>query len=228
MREIVLDIETTGLNVKDGHRIVEIGCVELYNYLPTGKIYQVYINPQRDMPLEAYNIHGLSEDFLQNHNVFKDHVSEFLNFIKKDTLIIHNAIFDLTFLNFELKKLNYKEISFSRVKDTMKIARKKFPRTSVSLDALCRRFRINNSKRNKHGALLDSQILASVYLELIGGRQQFLSLDIQDNLSDTIDLSPVIKKIRTRRFTDKICSKEKNAHDLLIKKLKNPIWNKKT
>ena len=173
--EIVLDTETTGLDPEKGHRVVEIGCVELANYIPTGRTFQIYINPQRSMPPEAFAVHGLSGLFLEKFQPFKDQAAAFLEFIGTKPLIIHNAAFDMKFLQFELSNAGFERLS-NQVVDTLEIARRKFPGARASLDMLCRRFEINNSHREKHGALLDAQILAQVYLELSGGRQPHLSL----------------------------------------------------
>lgn len=176
MREIVLDTETTGLSPANGDRVVEIGCIELIDHLPTGEEFHVYINPERDMPTPAFEVHGLSQEFLSGHPVFSAVVEDFLAFIGNDPLIIHNASFDLGFLNAELAACKKPEISESRAIDTLILARNKFPGAQASLDALCRRFGIDLSAREKHGALLDSHLLAEVYLELIGGRQHGLGL----------------------------------------------------
>lgn len=175
MREIVMDTETTGLDPYDGHRIVEIGGVELVGHMPTGRTYHQYINPQRDMPTEAFDVHGISEEFLADKPVFAAIAQEFLDFIGDARLVIHNASFDMKFLNAELKWVNKPLLADDRAVDTLMIARKKFPGSPASLDALCRRFGIT-TERELHGALLDSQILADVYLELIGGRQPGLTL----------------------------------------------------
>jgi DNA polymerase-3 subunit epsilon len=176
MREIVLDTETTGLNPHDGHRIVEIGGVELYNHMPTGRTYHQYINPQRDMPTEAFEIHGISEEFLADKPVFAQVAQEFLDFIGDGKMVIHNASFDVMFLNAELGWAKLPQFQPGAAVDTLEIARKRFPGAQNSLDALCRRFGVDNSAREKHGALLDSEILAEVYLELIGGRQPDFAL----------------------------------------------------
>ena len=177
MREIVLDTETTGLDPKSGHRVVEIGCVELLNHVATGETYHCYINPQRPMPAEAERIHGLSDSFLADKPLFAAVAEGFLEFIASAPLIIHNAAFDLGFLNMELKKLARPVIPPDRAIDTVKLARRKFPGAPANLDALCRRFGVDLSVRTKHGALLDSELLAEVYLELVGGRQPGLTLD---------------------------------------------------
>lgn len=172
MREIVLDTETTGFEPSEGHRIVEIGAVELVNLMPTGRTYHQYINPQRPMPQEAYQVHGLGDEFLADKPRFAEVAQAFLDFIGTDSrLVIHNASFDMKFLNAELGWLNLPPIAGDRAVDTLLIARRKFPGSPASLDALCRRFGVDNSAREKHGALLDSEILAEVYLELLGGRQ---------------------------------------------------------
>jgi len=176
MREIVMDTETTGLDPYDGHRIVEIGGVELHNHVPTGRTYHQYINPQRDMPQEAFNVHGISEEFLRDKPLFSDIAQAFLDFVGDAKLVIHNASFDMKFLNAELKWVGKPLLPDSQALDTLAIARKRFPGSPASLDALCRRFGIDNSNRTLHGALLDSEILADVYLELIGGRQPDFAL----------------------------------------------------
>ena len=171
MREIVMDTETTGLDPFDGHRIVEIGGVELENHVPTGRTYHQYINPRRDMPTEAFEVHGLSAEFLADKPDFEAVARDFVDFIGDATLVIHNASFDMKFLNAEFDWAGLPQLPMSRALDTLAIARKRFPGSPASLDALCRRFGIDNSSRTLHGALLDSEILADVYLELIGGRQ---------------------------------------------------------
>lgn len=176
MREIVLDTETTGFDPTTGDRIVEIGAVELLNHLPTGRTYHQYINPERDMPTAAFEVHGISEEFLRDKPVFAAIGQAFLDFIGDAKLVIHNAAFDMKFLNFELARMGLPQIPWAQAVDTLAIAKQKFPGSPASLDALCRRFGVDNSKREKHGALLDSEILAEVYLELIGGRQPGLVL----------------------------------------------------
>lgn len=176
MREIVLDTETTGFEPAEGHRIVEIGAVELFNHVPTGRTYHQYINPQRPMPAEAFAVHGLGDDFLRNQPLFAEIAPAFAAFVEDASLVIHNAAFDMKFLNFELARAGMAQLPMNRAIDTLTIARQKFPGSPASLDALCRRFGVDNSAREKHGALLDSEILAEVYLELIGGRQPDLVL----------------------------------------------------
>lgn len=177
MREIVLDTETTGLDPNQGHRLVELGCVELLNRIPTGQTFHVYINPERDMPMEAFNIHGLSAEFLSQHRKFHEIADDFLAFIGDDTpLVIHNAEFDHKFLCAELKLIKRTLIARERLVDTLALARRKHSAGPYNLDALCGRYGIDNSRRTKHGALLDAEILAEVYLELLGGRQASLGL----------------------------------------------------
>jgi len=179
MREIVLDTETTGFEPAEGHRIVEIGAIELFNHMPTGRTYHQYINPERGMPAEAFEVHGLGDDFLRDKPVFAAIADAFLEFIGDDSkLVIHNAAFDMKFLNAELGWARRPAIAMPRALDTLAIARQRFPGSPASLDALCRRFGVDNSAREKHGALLDSEILAEVYLELIGGRQPDFGLTI--------------------------------------------------
>ncbi len=179
MREIVLDTETTGFEPSEGHRIVEIGAVELFNHVPTGRTYHQYLNPKRPMPKEAFEVHGLGDDFLRDKPVFPAIAQAFLDFIADAPLVIHNASFDMKFLNAELGLAGLPALPDQRAIDTLLIARKKYPGSPASLDALCRRFNIDNSMREKHGALLDSEILAEVYLELVGGRQPDFGLSSQ-------------------------------------------------
>jgi len=177
MREIVLDTETTGFEPSEGHRIVEIGAVELLNHMPTGRVYHQYINPERAMPAEAFAVHGLGDDFLRDKPRFAEIGAAFWEFIGMDAkLVIHNAAFDMKFLNAELSWAKLPLIAADRALDTLMIARRRFPGSPASLDALCRRFGVDNTSREKHGALLDSEILAEVYLELLGGRQPDLVL----------------------------------------------------
>jgi DNA polymerase-3 subunit epsilon len=228
MREIVLDTETTGLSPEKGDRVVEIGCVELFNHIPTGKIFQTYLNPERSMGAVAQEIHGLTDDFLKNQPIFLKIVDEFLSFIGESTLIIHNAEFDLSFMNSELKRIGRENIKFERAIDTLSIARKKFPGAQNNLDALCRRFDVDSSRRDLHGALLDSEILAEVYLELIGGKEPDLNLVNQKKEEGK-------KTTNTRRQENKrdtllkygISQVEEEQHLEFMQNLKNPIWNKK-
>jgi DNA polymerase-3 subunit epsilon len=176
MREIILDTETTGLNANGGDRLVEVGCVELLNRIPTGREFHRYINPQRDVPAEVVAVHGLSSDFLKDKPVFSDVADAFLEFVAEDGLVIHNAAFDVGFLNAELARLAKPQITMDRVTCTLQLARRRHPAGPNSLDALCKRYGIDNSQRTKHGALMDSVLLAEVYIELLGVRQAALGL----------------------------------------------------
>ncbi|WP_069298474.1 DNA polymerase III subunit epsilon [Neptunicoccus sediminis] len=220
MREIVMDTETTGLDPKSGDRIVEIGGVELWNHLPTGKTYHQYINPERDMPQEAFDVHGLSIDFLRDKPVFAKIAQEFLDFVGDAKLVIHNAAFDMKFLNAELGWLNMPQLPYSQAIDTLDIARRKFPGAQNSLDALCRRFGIT-TERALHGALLDSEILAEVYLELIGGRQPDFALGIVGGTDSDKSGSPSSWTVppRPKTLPPRITEAEKENHDAFIKTL---------
>jgi len=176
VREVILDTETTGLDPKKGDRLIEIGCIEIFNRIPTGREYHCFINPERDVPAEAQAVHGLSTDFLKDKPLFRKVAREFLQFIGDDTLVIHNAQFDIGFLNFELERAGLGSIAMDRVVDTLALARRKHPAGPNNLDALCKRYGIDNSKRTKHGALVDSLLLAEVYVELLGERQAALGL----------------------------------------------------
>jgi DNA polymerase-3 subunit epsilon len=224
MREIVLDTETTGLDPKRGDRIVEIGCVELINHIPSGRIYHQYINPERDMPDDAYKVHGLSSKFLASHPVFSQAVDSFLEFISGDLLVIHNADFDMGFINSELSKLNLNELDIDRSLDTVRLARQKFPGAPANLDALCRRFNIDNSSRQLHGALLDAQILADVYLELIGGRQVDLGLAGASILSESLydSNNSVIRQPRIHTASHE----ELVNHRVFLESLNDALWLK--
>ncbi len=219
IREIVLDTETTGLDPAEGHRILEIGCVELHGHVPTGRVWHHYINPEREVPAEASAVHGLTTEFLKDKPVFGELVGDFIDFIGDAKLIIHNADFDVKFLNAELKPFGYGPVDRRAVIDTLAVARQKFPGSPASLDALCKRFGVDLSGRDFHGALLDSQLLAKVYLELLGGRQQGLSFGAQQKSQSTMrQLEATQKTARApRRF--KASDQEKKAHDELIEKL---------
>ena len=180
-REIVFDTETTGFEYAKGERLVEIGAVELINHMPTGVTYHQYINPEKEVPEEAFKVHGLSYDFLKDYPTFDKVADEWLDFIGDAVLVAHNASFDINFVNYELKQLGKSEITWDRVVDTLEIARLLFPGARCNLDALCKRFDIDNSNRTLHGALLDAQLLAEVYLELLGGREPSLLLDAKKN-----------------------------------------------
>ena len=177
MLEVILDTETTGLSTIEKHRIVEIGCIELDNQIPTNKIFHKYINPQRSVSEEAYKVHGYSNEFLSDKKTFPEISEDFLNFIKNKKIIIHNAPFDLSFLNYELKLINQKPINKENVIDTLEIARSKFPGSQNSLDALCKRFNIDNSKREKHNALIDCHLLKEIYINLVDQKAPKLNLE---------------------------------------------------
>lgn len=226
MREIVLDTETTGFKANEGDRLVEIGCIELVNHIPTGRHYHVYINPERAMPEEAFKVHGLSDEFLKDKPLFAAVAQDFCDFIGEDPLVIHNAQFDLSFLNAELARLSgFPHIAMERAIDTVRLARQKFPGAQASLDALCKRFNIDNSARVKHGALLDAELLAEVYLELIGGRQQGLGLvgsaDGDAILAAQAPRGPA-RPVRPHAATPE----ELAAHGAFVAKLKDPLWLK--
>ncbi len=222
-REIVLDTETTGFEPSQGHRLVEIGCLELINSVPSGRVFHTYINPERDVPQEAFAVHGLSHDFLKDHPPFKDVAPLFMDFIQEDPLVIHNAKFDMKFLNAELKWLSFPEIPFSRSIDTLIMARQKFPGSPASLDALCKRFNVDISSREKHGALIDAELLAQVYLELIGGKQPGLTLAFSRETNPEKEIQTQEKKIREQRHF-KLHEDELSAHESLVSQLKNPLW----
>jgi DNA polymerase-3 subunit epsilon len=221
-REIVLDTETTGLDPASGHRVVEIGCVELQGGVPTGKFFHCYLNPERDMPPEAQRVHGLSSEFLRDKPVFASVVEEFLEFIAEDILVIHNAAFDMRFVNAELGLLGFPPIPASRAIDTVLMARKKFPGSPASLDALCKRFAIDLSARTKHGALLDAELLADVYLELLGGRQVTLALDRHGAAKETDAPVAARQKLEPRLFPP--TAEELAAHEAMLALLKKPLW----
>ena len=189
MKEIILDTETTGLEVKDGHRIVEIGCVELENQIPTNKIFHYYLNPQRKVSENAFKVHGYTDDFLSKQKKFSEICEDFLNFIEGKILIIHNADFDLNHLNNELALLGKRKIDRNNVIDTLELAKDKYPGSQVSLDALCKRFRIDNSKREKHSAIIDCKLLSKVYINLIDQKEPTLNFRNQDNEKKNINLN---------------------------------------
>ena len=222
MREVVLDTETTGLDPASGDRIVEIGCVELINHMPSGKTYHQYVNPQRDMPEGAFRVHGLSEAFLSEYPGFADIAETFLEFIGDDPLVIHNASFDMGFINSELNRISRERLPISRSVDTVQMARTKFPGAQASLDALCRRFEVDNSSRDKHGALLDAELLAEVYLQLIGGRQP--DLELASEKKKRAVKSAVRIKRPPRPYA--ASEAERAANDALVERLANSIWRK--
>lgn len=233
MREVVLDTETTGFDPTNGDRIVEIGAVELFNHMPTGRTYHQYLNPQRLMPKEAFEVHGLGDDFLRDKPLFASCAAAFLAFVGDAKLIIHNAPFDMKFLNAELTQAGHQALPMTQAIDTVMMARAKFPGSPASLDALCRRFGVDNSKREKHGALLDSEILAEVYLELIGGRQPDLVLSAgsaanatqsrQGDAADRWHPPP-----RPAPLPPRLTGVEAAAHSDFVAKLgESALWNRR-
>jgi len=224
MREIVFDTETTGLNPSAGDRVVEIGCVEIFNRVETGRSFHAYFNPERDMPFEAQEVHGLSNLFLSDKPRFAEKVEELLEFLEDSPLVAHNASFDFGFLNFELEKCGRPAVSLTRMRDTLSLARTKHPGAKHSLDALCMRFGIDRSQRIKHGALLDAQLLAQVYVELTGGRQ--IGLGLADTDRAAVDASA--GTVRTREFRPArphhALPEELERHRAFIAKLVNPLW----
>jgi len=223
MKEVVLDTETTGLSVKDGHRIVEIGCIELENLIPTSNKFHCYLNPERKVSEKAFEVHGYTDEFLSNKKKFKEIVNEFLNFIKDKKLIIHNADFDLMHLNNELNIIGKKGISKENVVDTLEIAREKFPGSTINLDALCKRFRIDNSRRKKHTALIDCELLSKVYINLIDQKEPMLDLKTESNLKNNLELK------KENDYYKKIINpsiEEKKLHKYFIEKnLKKNFFN---
>ncbi|GLH77596.1 DNA polymerase III subunit epsilon [Bradyrhizobium sp. SSBR45G] len=225
MREIVLDTETTGLDALRGDRLVEIGCVEMVNRMPTGQVYHRYINPQRDMPAEAFAVHGLSTEFLSDKPLFHEVVEDFLAFIGDDPLVIHNASFDIGFINAELDRVKRAPIPRERLVDTLLLARRKHPGVSNRLDDLCSRYAIDNSRRTKHGALLDAELLAEVYVDLVGARQSQLILtqDTQEIRVGHAGDTP--RRQRDVPLAPRVTEAEREAHRAFIATLGDkPIW----
>ncbi|MEP4249746.1 DNA polymerase III subunit epsilon [Tateyamaria sp.] len=227
MREIVLDTETTGFDAYNGDRIVEIGAIELIGHMPTTNVFHEYIDPERSMPDEAFQVHGLGDDFLRGKPKFAEIGQKFLDFVGDAKLVIHNAAFDMKFLNAELKRMNLRELPFSQALDTLDIARRKFPGSPASLDALCRRFGIDNSSRTLHGALLDSEILAEVYLELIGGRQPDFALSSTTSQNTKSgDTSVWTPSPRSNALPSRLSDTEKQAHDSFVAGLgEKTLWS---
>ena len=235
MREIVLDTETTGIDPKDGHRIIEIGALELVNHMPTGEQLHIYINPEREIDAGAVAVHGLTNDFLDDKPLFADIADQFLTFIGGDPLVIHNAPFDMGFINAELEKLGRTALPMDRAIDTLTMARRKFPGAQANLNALCRRFEIDNTHRDLHGALIDADLLASVYIELLGGRQPDLSLEPERAAAKTRE-KPAAANGPAGFALQEDPSKfdrphapsetEKAAHARLLESFKDPIWHR--
>lgn len=238
MREIVLDTETTGFDPESGDRIVEIGALELYNHLPTGKTFHVYINPERSMPQEAFGVHGIGPDLLEppqpaqpgqvtlkDKPVFSAFGQKFLDFVGDAKMVIHNAAFDMKFLNAELRWLGLRQLPWEQAIDTLAIARQRFPGSPASLDALCRRFNIDNSSRTLHGALLDSEILAEVYLELVGGRQPDFGLATVSNTGSPGASDDWRPSARPTSLPSRLTADEQAAHDAFVDKMgDDALW----
>ncbi|MDR2158003.1 MAG: DNA polymerase III subunit epsilon [Holosporaceae bacterium] len=223
VKEIVLDTETTGLSHENGDRVVEIACVELKNHVPTGNAYQTYINPQRKMSREAANISKLQDEFLADKPLFREIADDFLNFIGDATLIIHNARFDVGFLNSELDRIGKPLLNLENIVDTLEIAKKKFPGMPANLDALCKRFDIDTSVRVAHGALIDSKLLAEVYINLLGGRQS--GLFFATETQNTVQSLRKKQKTYERRYFS-VSEEEISIHNEFLKSINDPLWNK--
>lgn len=226
VREIVFDTETTGFKAEEGERLVEIGAVELINHMPTGKTYHQYINPEKEVPEDAYKVHGLSYDFLKDYPVFEKVADGWLEFIGEDAVLIaHNASFDINFLNYELKQIGKPTLSWDRVVDTLEIARSMFPGARNNLDALCRRFGVDNSSRTNHGALLDAELLAKVYLELMGGEEPTMGLEAEKISKGGENLFTHQNKIFREARVFAFSEEEQKAHEeFLTSKLKGAVW----
>ncbi len=228
IREIVFDTETTGLSPKDGDRVVEIGCVELINHVPSGRTFHVYINPQRDMPAEAFRVHGLSAEFLADKPVFAAIAQDFVDFVGDAKMVAHNAAFDVAFLNHELTRAGHEPLAEGRIVDTLTIARRKHPFGPNSLDALCQRYGIDNARRTKHGALLDSEILAEVYLDLLGGRQTDLGLAAASAAgAERAVVAATVGTARPRPepLPSRLTPADIEAHAAFTATLKEPVWS---
>ena len=224
MREVVLDTETTGLDPAEGHRIVEIGCVELQDHLPTGRSFQCYLHPERPVPVESQRIHGLTDEFLADKPKFADVAEAFLDFIGDAALVIHNASFDLKFVNSELHRIGKPPIPAARAIDTIEIAKAKIPGVRYSLDELCKRFGIDLSARTKHGALLDAELTAQVYLELVGGRQRKLSLSPVEVVASAAEMRAA--RTRPEPLAPRLSAAEEEAHATFVANElgKDPVW----
>ena len=222
LREIVLDTETTGLDYKQGDRIIEIGCVELINKVKTENFFHSYINPKKKVSNAAFNVHGISNEFLKDKPLFSDIAKDFAKFIKDSTLVIHNAKFDIGFINNEFSSVGIPKISISTVVDTLSLARKKYPGSPATLDALCKRFNISLDKRDKHGALIDSELLAMVYIEMIGRKQTKFSFE--STQSKVSNKAKNITNFPSRKFS--LTTLEETLHQDMTKDLNEPIWDK--
>ncbi|MGK2921603.1 MAG: DNA polymerase III subunit epsilon [Methyloceanibacter sp.] len=225
MREIILDTETTGLDPFDGHRVVEIGCVELVNSIATGRTWHCYLNPERDVPEQAYAVHGLSADFLRDKPRFADKADEFLEFVESAMLVMHNATFDFGFLNAELERIARPVIRWDRVVDTLALARRRHPGSPASLDALCRRYGVDLGERDLHGALLDCRLLASVYVELVGGHQARLEFAANGAQAAILQAQEIAVRPRPAPLAARISLEEREAHRAFVASLGNDaLW----
>lgn len=230
MREIVFDTETTGLDPKSGDKLVEIGAVELINHMPTGVTYHQYINPEREVPEDAYKVHGLNLEFLKDYPTFRDIAKEWMDFVGDDGILVaHNASFDMSFINHELQGCGYPVYEWDRVIDTLEIARQKFPHSKVNLDALCKRFGVDNTSRTLHGALLDAQLLAEVYLELLGGQEPSMQLGEDAHrdsaVAKTVSVQSLKRQFRPARDFP-LSAEDLAAHeDFMTNKIKDSVWN---
>ncbi len=223
MRQIVLDTETTGLRPSEGHRVIEIAAIEIVDYLPTGNTYQQYINPQRDVPESSFKVHGLSYEFLKDKPLFENVANKLIDFVGNDPIVAHNVEFDMGFLNYELNACS-KDLLKNEKIDTVLLAREKFPGQSVSLDALCKRFSIDNTQREKHSALTDAQLLVQVYIELMDARELSLDLNNSVKVKDSISAFD-IEKIKNRNLPSRLSRKERELHESFTKTLgENSIW----
>ncbi len=226
MREIVLDTETTGLSPREGHRIVEIGCLELINHMPSGAHYHQYIRPDIPMPSGAQDVHGLSDEFLADKPPFEQVAEAFLAFVGDSPMVIHNASFDMGFINAELARMDRPPLPMAQAIDTVSMAREKFPGSPASLDALCRRFDIDNSARTFHGALLDAELLAEVYLELIGGRQPGLVLDMGSGGKAGRAAARLVEREARPPRPHAASEQELARHKAFLDKIKDPVWSR--
>jgi len=227
MREIVFDTETTGFDPADGHRIVEIGCVELMDHFPTGRTLQFYLNPERDVPIESQRVHGLSAEFLADKPLFGSVAEEFLSFIGDAPLVIHNAGFDIRFINAELARIGREPIPLARAIDTIEIAKRKIPGARYSLDELCKRFGVDLTARSKHGALLDADLTAQIYLELVGGRQRGLALGPAEIVEAKVTLVETVR-VRPVKLAPLLTAEELAVHTAFVAKElgEKAVWNR--
>ena len=225
MREIVLDTETTGLRPGEGHKIIEIAAIEIVDFIPTGKTYHQYINPERDVPQASTDVHGITSEFLYDKPTFNKIADEFIEFVKNDTIVAHNIDFDIGFINYELQTCGKPSLQNTKV-DTVTIAREKFPGQGVSLDALCKKFSIDNTQREKHSATLDADLLTKVYIELLDAREPSLDLKLEEN-PQAQDNHFDISKIQNRNLPSRITDQEKKLHTEFVETLgANSIWKK--